>query len=218
MVNPPLLRAAAKSFRSNSSSDQLSTQLISELPDCILEEFCTVLLYILQEVSLPAGSFEVFLFLLPKKLGGFRTIGMFPTCYRILMKLISSEFRNWDGLNANQWDTAQKGVESEFELYKKQIIIEAAMEQGYDFLQFLFDFKKYYDHIVPSLLAEEATLADFPMVAFALGLQGHALPRRLTMNGHMSRRLIAFARSIVAGCTSSTSLARLQINGILNIF
>ena len=38
------------------------------------------------------------------------------------------------------------------------------------------------------------------------------------MNGHMSRKLIAFARSIVAGCTSSTSLARLQINSILNIF
>ena len=106
--------------------------------------------------------------------------------------------------------------ESEFEIYKKQIIIEAALEQGYEFLQLLFDFIKYYDHIVPGLLAEEATLADFPLVAFALGLQGHSLPRRLTMNGHMSRKLIAFARSIVAGCTTSTSLARLQINGILN--
>ena len=121
-VNPPQLGAAAKSFRSNSTSDQLSAAMIADLPDCVLEEFCTVLLYMLQEVSLPAGSFEVFLFLLPKKLGGFRTIGMFPTCYRILMKLISNEFRQWDGLNASQWDTAQKGVESEFEIYKKQII------------------------------------------------------------------------------------------------
>ena len=42
------------------------------------------------------------------------------------MKLISDEFREWDCIHANTHDTAQKGLESEFELYKKQIIIEVA--------------------------------------------------------------------------------------------
>ncbi len=215
LVTPAALRAAAKSFNDNTSSDQLSTQLISELPDCVLEEFCTVFLYVIQQASLPACGFEVFLFLLPKKLGGFRTIGMFPTFYRLLMKLLSPEFRDWDSANANQNDTAQKGVEAEYELYKKQIIIEVAKSKGLHFVQFLFDFKKYYDHIIPSKLLEEVEITGFPLLAFALSLQGHSLPRRITMQGHFSRKLNAFAKSIVAGCTSSTSIARMQINGIL---
>ena len=53
------------------------------------------------------------------------------------------------------------------------------------------------------------------MLAFALSLQGHSLPRRITMQGRFSRKLNTFARSIVEGCTSSTSIARMQINGIL---
>ena len=71
-VNPPALRAAAKGFNDNSSSDQLSTQFISELPDCILEEFCIVFLFITQQASLPSCGFEVFLFVLPKKTWGFQ--------------------------------------------------------------------------------------------------------------------------------------------------
>ena len=131
------------------------------------------------------------------------------------MKLISPEFRDWDTGNANQHDTAQKGVEPEFELYKKQIIIEVAKSQGLDCVQFLFAFKQYYDHIIPSKLLEEASITEFPLLALALALQGHSLPRRITLQGHFSRKLNAFAKSIVAGCTSSTSIARMQINCIL---
>ena len=120
-VNPRTIKAVAKTFKDNSSSDQLSTKLITQLPDCILEEFSSVFIFVLQQASLPTSCFEVFLFLLPKKLGGFRTIGMFPTFYRILMKLISDEFREWDGIHANTHDTAQKGLESEFELYKNKL-------------------------------------------------------------------------------------------------
>jgi hypothetical protein len=84
----------------------------------------------LQQGSLPTGCFNVFLFLLPKKLGGFRTIGMFPTFYRILMKLLSPEFREWDSRNANSNDTAKKGSESEYALYKRQTMIENAKHEG----------------------------------------------------------------------------------------
>ena len=84
-------------------------------------------------------------------------------------------------------------------------------------MQFLFYFKTYYDHIIPSKFVDETTITNFPMVAFALALQGHSLPCRVKMNGHLSRRLRSFAKSIVAGCTSSTSLAKLKINWLLNL-
>ena len=64
---------------------------------------------------------------------------MFPTFYRILMKLLAPEFREWDAINANSNDTAQKGAESEYELYRKQITIEVAKHQGLEFIQFLFE-------------------------------------------------------------------------------
>ena len=132
------------------------------------------------------------------------------------MKLLSPEFRSWDFRNSNKHDTAQKGVEAEYELYKRQIVIESAVSKGLDFINFLFDFSKYYDTIKPSKLLPHIVETEFPLLALAFSLQGHALPRRITLEGHFSRKLHSFARNIVAGCASSTSCARLQINGILN--
>ena len=60
------------------------------------------------------------------------------------MIIVASQFRDWDKLNANADDTARKGVEAEFELYKRQVLIEIGTVQGHQYLQFLFDFQKYY--------------------------------------------------------------------------
>ena len=79
-IHPRSVVKATKSTRGNSSSDQMSTQMLACLPTFILKEFSVLFLFILESVALPTASFEAFLFLLHKKLGGFRTIGMFHLC------------------------------------------------------------------------------------------------------------------------------------------
>ena len=79
------LQNSSSTLRDNSSSDQLSTRLVSLLPEFILEALVQLFCSIVDQVALPYLSFQVFLFLLHKELGGFRTIGMFPALYRIFI-------------------------------------------------------------------------------------------------------------------------------------
>ena len=58
-------------------------------------------------------------------------------------------------------------------------------------------------------------LGNFPMRAGALAFQGHSLIRRICLGKHVGPALADFCRSIVAGCTSSTSIARAQMNAII---
>ena len=50
-----------------------------------------------------------------------------------------------------------------------------------------------------------------------LSLMGHAMPRRLSIDKQFGADAIGpLSRSIVAGCTSATSITRIQVNGVLN--
>ena len=97
----------------------------------------------------------------------------------------------------------------------KEIDIEIGKSEGLNFLQILFDFKQYYDSIDPVVLIDDLIRSSFPLRAGALALQGHQLPRRICLGDHHSLVAEDFNRSIVAGCTSSTSLAKAQVNDIL---
>ena len=85
-------------------------------------------------------------------MGGFRTIGMFPTLHRLFFKLLAPLYRLWDNDNGRADDTASKGVESEFALYIRQLEIEQARQKGLHFVQVLIDIAKYYDSINPAFL------------------------------------------------------------------
>jgi hypothetical protein len=90
---------------------------------------------------------------------------------------------------SNQDDTAASGVEAEFALYERQILIEVGIVEGEDYLQFLFGFKQYYDSIRPELLEKQFEASGFPLAPLALALQGHSLPRRITLDGHYSQAI-----------------------------
>ena len=131
------------------------------------------------------------------------------------MKAISPVFRLWDSQHANINDTAKGDCEAEYALYCRQIVLEQSVVAGLHFVQFLFDFQKYYDSISLNLLLPILRQKKFPKVAGALAFQGHWLPRRIVVQDHFGYLLSSFAFGIVAGCTSSTSLARAQVNFLL---
>ena len=77
--------SVANQCRDNSSSDQMAPSFIAGLPDFILKELQVLFVSWVKLASIPFSSFQLFLVLLPKKLGGLRTIGTYPSLFLLFL-------------------------------------------------------------------------------------------------------------------------------------
>jgi hypothetical protein len=69
-----------------------------------------------------------------------------------------------------------------------------------------------FDSLDADTLAQAAISAGFPLDLLALGLSLHRAPRRLRVEGCYGQQVDRTGRSILAGCTLSTSLARAYLH------
>ena len=72
----------------------------------------------------------------------------------------------------------------------------------------LWDIEKFFDSLDIYVLIQECTMQEFPPIQLALGIQAHMADRILKAQCTLSDRLDRFGRSILAGCTLSTSFSR----------
>lgn len=215
IINVDKLRKACKEVNDNSSSDQISTDLLSMLPDFVLQQLVDVFLHIVEQVQLPTLSYEVLLFLLHKKLGAFAPLACFQPLKGFCSNVCPANFAAGMPVIVMLAIQPNKGLKQSSSFFLREVDIEVARTNGLHFLQLLFDFKQYYDSIDPAVLVEDLVTSQFPIRAGALAMHGHDLPRRICLGGHHSLQAKDYNRSIVAGCTSSTSLAKAQVNDIL---
>ena len=76
LLAPSKLKGGATELRTNSSSDGVAMDWLASLPHLVLSGLSKVFLSWLQQVHFEPELFQNWLFLLAKKLGGFRTIGL----------------------------------------------------------------------------------------------------------------------------------------------
>ena len=75
------------------------------------------------------------------------------------------------------------------------------------------DIEKFYDSLDPQILVTQLIRLQFPPVSLILHLQAHWGIRCIVQEG-IASRLFAGTRSILAGCTSSNSLARAYLHHV----
>ena len=92
------------------------------------------------------------------------------------------------------------------------LAMEVAALQGHTSVLVLWDGETFYDLLYGHATADSALRQGFPVVSLAFGMMGHRLPRVLTCAGELGPVTPSTGRSLVAGCSSSTSLARARIN------
>ena len=114
-------------------------------------------------------------------------------------------------------DTCLGGRHAEFETYKKSIWLEARARLGYTTVNILFDQQAFYDTIDTESLLHILRELGAPPEATSIALQGHIAPRRLKQAGNFSDTIHSCGRSIVAGCTSSTTFARAYLKAALQL-
>ena len=138
-----------------------------------------------------------------------------PTITRLTMRAATRRARQWDAEAAEEGDSAAPKKQLVFEVSKRALAMELAAACGDSAAQILWDIEHFYDAVDIEGLAEDVECYNFPREVAGLAMQAHAGTRRLKLEGCFSKEIASTARGILAGCSSSTSLARLTMLGPL---
>lgn len=90
----------------------------------------------------------------------------------------------------------------------RQLIAETAVALERFVISMLWDVEKFFDTIIPEYAIDAARNLDFPKEALGLAMVMHRAPRIIVCDGCAADPIGATSRSILAGCVTSTSLAR----------
>eukprot|EP00930_Biecheleria_cincta_P058140 TRINITY_DN4398_c1_g1_i1.p1 TRINITY_DN4398_c1_g1~~TRINITY_DN4398_c1_g1_i1.p1 ORF type:complete len:2308 (-),score=303.29 TRINITY_DN4398_c1_g1_i1:73-6312(-) len=209
------VKKALTKFKANTSTgaDSLNLKWMKSLPDKVLSELNGIILLFASHLVGPIQSMEVWLDLIVKKAAGFRTVATFPSLWRLMMAIISSDFRSWDSDHAEAFDTAVKNRSAGRQIMRRSMEVAIAKSKGQEHAQILWDIAGFYESVLPKQLAKAVVKENVPLQAATLSLWGHAAPRRFRLHGRFSDNLVLPRISLATGCTSSTTLARGLLKG-----
>ena len=193
--------------------DAVEIWTLALAPDCVLEPLVTILRGCVENAQWAQQLLCSWMVLLPNKFGGHRTIAILCSCVRIVMKLLCSELRAWDSAFAIRGDTAAPGVKATTEIAARFLDIEISKAVGRRTAVLLWDMSHFYDGIDLPLLCADVRHSQFPPVPACVALQSSVAPRRLKISNCFSSAISSVGRSVLAGCSSSTSLARVFLSG-----
>ena len=123
------------------------------------------------------------------------------------MKLLAPALRSHDGLITEPGDSAAAGQHAEFRVHCRGIWVEVQRRLGRHAAAILWDIRQFYDNIDPQTTAKDLIDQNAPAPESAIAMLLHQCPRRLRIQGCFGPQT-GIGRSILAGCTSSTSIAR----------
>ena len=188
--------------------DAISMKDIEALPDEALKDMDELFASMACLVAWPVQMLSSFLALLPKKQGGTRTIAILFSLARLFLANAVTPLREWDKEAAIEGDTAAPGVKAELEVMRRAARAEVVVAKGGVWTQLMWDIQAFYDSMrVPDTLARmEAEAA--PRLPVAMALAMHKAPRFLRLGQSYAEPITTTGCSVLAGCPSSTSLAR----------
>ena len=213
LVTPTRLRETARRFSTKTAigADALEIWLVGIWPDEVLEPLCDIIRHMILTLQWSQQLLCAWMVLLPKKLGGFRTIAILPSIVRITMKMVCFESRAWGREEAIQGDTAAPGRQPMAEIASRFARLEAAHTLGRYAATTFWDMSHFFDGVNLQMLAEDVRRHGFPGIAAVMALSMHTAPRRLRIGDAYGPELETVGRGMLAGCSSSTSLARLYL-------
>ena len=128
--------------------------------------------------------------------------------YRLMMKKVGEEIREWDASYSHHWDSAIAGSSSLRAAVLRALLCENGAARGEHLAHMLWDKKKICDRVTLPLLAEELARRNYPKHLFVLGFFAHAAPRVLQVGKCLGPHVADCGNSMLAGCQQSVSFAR----------
>ncbi len=210
VIDAEYVKKVAERFRRGTAigTDAQAFYDVAEATCDSRRELASIMRQTIEDIAWPLQALLVVMGLLGKKSGGTRTIAIISTFARLLMAALKGDVRSWDTRVADEHDTALRGRRPADETARRHLWVEAANILGKHAVLVLWDMKAFFDSLDASKLVEAAKLADFPTDQLALGLILHRAPRVLKVQGCFGDIVPSTGRSILPGCTLSTSFAR----------
>jgi len=156
----------------------------------------------------------VIIVLLPKKTGGRRPIGLFPTMVRIWMRARIIVARVWEAANAMPTVFGGAGMGAQKAAWQAAFDSESAALTGTSHAQSLLDLVKAFETVPHEVLASAAEKAGYNMVILRLSLAAYRLLRVLSIEGVFSRKIRA-TRGITAGSGFATGELKVLLLGLM---
>ena len=209
-VQPEKLRKIALAVNESTSigGDHVTFKEIAAAPHEALQELSDVYEEVIDEVALPNHALVNLMSMLGKKAGGSRCIAVGTTFCRLLMMALNPMARTWDSEVGSEFDSALTGKSPLMETIKRMILVEDAELRGHTAVLTMWDIEKFFDTIDLEVLFSQADKMAFPQIVLALGINLHRAPRVQRVLGTCAEPISQMGRSILAGCTLSTSFAR----------
>ena len=157
----------------------------------------------------PAQFLFTYLAAIPKKdPKDKRGIGVLPTPIRILGRLLRPIYADYDRNNTDLGDTAIASGNLVRSTYERHALAEAiALTHGYS-MAILWDLKSFFDSVKTYIALWRMTERDWDPAIILIAMWSHRAPQIVIYAKAASPICHIVAHSIVAGCTSSTSIAR----------
>ena len=143
------------------------------------------------------------IFLVEKPKGGFRSLGLFPSLYRLWGRVRRIFARKWEIFHSRKYIIFGPGGSAVEAVWRQTILAEEAAHLGHHSASLLWDLREYYEHVDRGKLQDRGKALDFPRPLARTSCQMYAASRVVTFSGSAAH--VGFAvRGVVAGCTMAT--------------
>jgi hypothetical protein len=163
----------------------------------------------------PTVITDVLIILLAKATGGFRPIGIFPTFVRVWFRARSRHIRAWEQSHDRPYFYAGSARGGDTAAWLQAAIMENAALSRTAAAASLVDLVKAFERVSHIGLRDAALRWDYPLWALRLSVAAYRLGRRVSINGVLSRVVVA-CRGITAGSTFATTELRLLLLAALD--
>ena len=173
-----------------------------------MQELVGIFKEAISSMILPITSLLNIMATLGKKDGGSRCIAISASFYRLLLSSLRPLIRRWDRSVGSPTDSALVGRSPLVATALRSLILEDAARRSLTSILVLWDVSKFFDSMDFPQLIPTALSLGFPGRILAMGALAHRAPRVLKLLGTHTSCITDMGRSILAGCSLSTSLAR----------
>ena len=204
------LRAAARSFTTTTAQtyDGFHCRHWSLLQDSSLMIVARFVLLCLAMGTMPTQVLTTVGKLLGKAKGGYRTVGLMTSLYRLTVKQQRPSLREWEAHYSHPAFSFQAGKNSLHQVWAQSAAAEYAttetdLPSTQKTAMVLWDLSDYYENLHRDKLERRQEEVGFPMAIAILARQQYGGPRLLQM-GSMIANCQHPSRGVIAGCGVAT--------------
>ena len=209
LATPQGLREVARSFKSTTAmtADGFHMSHYAMLSDASLQALAALFAITDATGLVPKQIARIVCPMLPKKNGGCRLIGLYPSYYRLWAKSWGPVIARWERDIEEPWMTAVRGQSPTSLVYRTAVEAEHAAARGRVVGAVCMDIAQFYEHINHAVLVGRAVASGFPMGTLRGAVRSYRLARYI-VSGCAVARPVAAEKGVVAGDSFATSLVK----------